>query len=142
MNKIKIDTDILKHIALFESLTGAKVKDCFVDDKNITYIVDEGEAAKAIGKNGINVKKLGNMAKKNIKIIEFSQDINQFIKNIIHPLKVSNIEELEEEGKKIYTLTAIDSKTRGYLIGRAAQNLRGFESLIKRYYPIDELKVV
>ncbi|MDP7115860.1 MAG: NusA-like transcription termination signal-binding factor [Candidatus Woesearchaeota archaeon] len=142
MNKIKLNTDVLKLIVLFESLTHSKVKDCIPEEKLITYIVEENEAGKAIGKNGINVKRLGNMAKKNIRIIEYSSDLKQYTKNVIYPLKVSGIEEEEVEGKKIVTLTPIDSKTRGYLIGRAAENLRGYEALIKRYFEIDELKVV
>tara|TARA_Y100000310_G_C20518494_1_gene732429 strand:+ start:506 stop:934 length:429 start_codon:yes stop_codon:yes gene_type:complete len=142
MSKIKLDTDVLKHIALFESMTGAKVKDCFPEEKMITYVVEEHQAAKAIGKQGANVKKLHHMAKKNIKIIEFSQDIHKFIQNVVHPNKVSNVEEKEEDGKKIILLTAIDHQTRGYLIGRAAETLRNTESMVKRYFEVDEIKVV
>jgi len=92
MSKIKLDTEVLKHISLFESMTGARVKDCYPGDKSITYIVDENQAAKAIGKQGANVKKLNHMAKKTIKIIEFSPDIEKFIQHVVYPNKLANVE--------------------------------------------------
>ena len=142
MNKIKFDLDTLKLISLFEKLTRASVKDCFPEENQITYVVNENEAGKAIGKNGANVKRLGNMSKKNIRIIEFSPDIKQFIQNLVFPSKVSNVEEEEVDGKKIVTITPLDNKNRGHLIGRAAETLRYNENIVKRYFQIDELKVV
>jgi len=39
-------------------------------------------------------------------------------------------------------ITPPDTQTRGYLIGREAVNLRGFEEIVKRYFEIKEIKVV
>ncbi len=141
MNKRVINTDILKHIALFETLTGAKVKDCFPDETAILYIVCENEAGKAIGRNGVNVKRLGSLAKKNVKVVEFSPLLEQFIRNLIYPLEVSAVRQEEEDGKVIVTLQPVDSRTRGYIIGHAAKTLRDFENVVKTYFPVDEIKV-
>jgi len=53
-------------------------------------------------------------------------------------LKVVDIKQEE----KVVVLTAADTKTRGILIGRQAQNLRNFEKIVKKYFDIDEIKVV
>jgi len=53
----------MQYISLFESITGAKVKDCVMDEK-LTFIVHPNEAGRAIGKNGINIKRVANVLKK------------------------------------------------------------------------------
>ena len=137
--KIKYDQDTIKIMNLFERVTRARLKDFFEKDNMNYFIVYKEDIGKAIGKQASNAKKITVMLKKPIKIIAYSEDLKEFIQNTIHPLKISNIE--ENETKKIITLTAIDSKTRGLLIGRNASNLRNYEVIIKRYFDIDELKV-
>ncbi|HEX7468171.1 MAG TPA: NusA-like transcription termination signal-binding factor, partial [Methanobacterium sp.] len=41
---IKFSTNEIRYIALFESMTGAMVKDCLVDDENgkLTFLVKKG----------------------------------------------------------------------------------------------------
>lgn len=49
---IKFTTNEIRYIALFESMTGAMVKDCIVDDDSgrITFLVKKGDMGLAIGK--------------------------------------------------------------------------------------------
>lgn len=135
--KILFNNDIIKLMSLFTYVTDTSVKDCIDSESRIIFIVDENQAGKAIGKKGANVRRLEEKLKKKVKIIEFSQDPVQFIKNIVYPNKVRDIA-CEDN---VYTITAVDSFTRGMLIGRNAVNLREFESIVKRYYEIKELKV-
>jgi N utilization substance protein A len=129
----------MKFISLFESMTHAKLKDCFIQNEKVIFMVQEGDIAKALGKHGINIQKLEKLLNKKIKIIEFSTDILRFVKNVVHPLQVKEIH--EKEG--VIVIIPPDTKTRGYLIGRGAVNLRNTESIVKRYYPgIQEIKVM
>lgn len=139
MVKIKYDINVMKIISIFESATGAQLHDCFIQNEKIIFVVKQGQIGKALGKKGINIKKLENLLKKKIRIIEFNDDALQFVKNAVHPLQIKEIS--EEEG--IITIIPPDSKTRGYLIGRGAANLRNTEAIIKRYFKdIKEIKVV
>lgn len=138
MTRIKFDNELIKIISLFEAITKAKVKDCLVDERSALFIVGEHQISKAIGKKGANVRLLENKLKKKVKIVEFSPNVVTFIKNLIMPLIV---EEIKEEDR-IITLKSQDSKTKGLLIGRNAKNLRNYESIAKRYFEIDEIKVM
>lgn len=134
--RIKFNIDVIKYITLFESLTGAKVKDCIVNEK-IVFIIHENEMGKAIGKQGANIKRVENAFKKKIKLAEFNTDLSQFIQNLIQPLKAKEIN--EEEG--IVTIYGHDTKTKGLLIGRDRHNINSVTNIVKRYFGIKDIKV-
>ena len=136
MAKIKYTSDIIQYISIFESLTGARVKDCILNDF-ILFIVHENEMGKAIGKQGSNIKRVENTLKKKIKLVEFNNDVSQFVQNLIHPVKAKEIK--EEEG--IVTIYGEDTKSKGILIGRDRHNLNSINEVVKRYFKIGEVKV-
>ncbi len=139
MSRIKFDSEIIKIISLFEAVTRSKVKDCIVDPEKILFIVEENEISKAIGKKGANVRLVESKLKRKIKIVEFNSNVVTFIKNLIMPLKVDEIKE-DEQG--LIILKSSDSKVKGLIIGRNAKNLRAYEGVVKRYFPIQEIKVM
>ncbi|HHI04241.1 MAG TPA: hypothetical protein ENL45_01715, partial [Candidatus Woesearchaeota archaeon] len=71
--KIKYDLSLMKFMSFFESLTNTKLKDCFVDkNEMLVFVVEENQIAKAIGKNGVNVKRIKERLNRKIKIVEFN----------------------------------------------------------------------
>ena len=136
-HKIKYDTTLLKLMAFFESTTRAKLHDCFVDHNDLlVFVVEPAQFGLAVGKAGANVKRLENALKRRVKIVEYSTDILQFISSLIQPSKAKDITMADG----IVTITA-EADSRSYLIGRAGKNVRNFESIIQRYFPIKELKI-
>jgi NusA-like KH domain protein len=139
MLKIKYDQALITTIALFGSKTDVNAKDAFEDVNGILYfIVDQGNASKAIGKEGVNVKKLSLMLNKKIKIVEFSNERETFIKRLIFPLKVSEI----TSNGNLVIIKGIDKETNSRIIGRNAVHLRDYENMVRRYFPLDEIKVI
>jgi len=137
--RIKYSIELMKLMPIFEGKTGAKVKDCFYDDfKRLCFVVDKGEIGKAVGKKGSNIRRMENFIKQKFKVVEFNNKLEKFIENLIYPLKAV---EITVEGETV-TIKGPDTKTKGLLIGRNAQNLRNYETIIKRYFPIEEVKVV
>ncbi len=137
MNKIKYDSELMKLITLFESMTGAKVKDCISGEK-LVFIIEENEMGKAIGKSGINIKRMENMLKKKIKLVEFSNDVVQFVKNMIYPVGATEV--AKEDGT--ITIHGKDANTRAMLIGRERQNISYLTDIVKRHFDVREIKVV
>ncbi len=136
--KIKYDMEMMKIIAMFERLTHVSAKDCFEHNEAIYFLVPEGEVRKAVGKSAQNAKKLSAMLQKKIKIIGYSEDLCQFVRNMIKPLQVRDV---TVEGK-IVTITDDDPRTKGLIIGRNAANLRALEQHVRRHFDIEEIKVV
>lgn len=132
------DVELIKIMNLFENVTKARVKDALYMKGLLTFIVFEGDMFKALGKNLENLKKIESMLKRKIKIVEFNNDMVKFITNLLYPYKVDSIT-VEE---KIVTIKDEDTKTKGLIIGAKAQNLRQYESIVKKYFDIEEIKVV
>lgn len=138
MNRIIFDTEHMKIMSLFESITHVNAKDIVSEPERLIVIVPQNQASKAVGRSGVNVKRLENALKRKLKIVDFNSDVLEFTKNLIYPSKAKEV--AEQNGAII--ITSPDLQTRGYLIGRNARQLRTFESIIKRHFPITKLKVV
>ncbi|MFH1211772.1 MAG: NusA-like transcription termination signal-binding factor [Candidatus Woesearchaeota archaeon] len=138
MTRIKIDAEQMQTIALFEKITRARVKDMYEFRERLLFVVEYGDIRKALGKDKFNVEKIEHLLNRKIKIVEFNPELLMFIRNLVAPLKIVNI--VEENG--IVTITGPDAKTKGLMIGARAQNLRMYETIVKKYYPIEEMRVI
>tara|TARA_Y100000034_G_scaffold128526_1_gene183325 strand:+ start:998 stop:1408 length:411 start_codon:yes stop_codon:yes gene_type:complete len=135
--KIVYDSRLMQYISLFESLTKVKVKDSYLKDKGIVFIVERGGLFKAIGKNGANIKKIENMLNKRIKVVEFDESVEKFVINLVKPVEVevSLIDQNVEIKPK-------EARTKGLLIGREGKNLKELKDIISRHYKIDSVKII
>src|SRR3989344_2646876 len=93
--KIKYDISLINIMSLFEQVTHAKLKDCFMDEKlnSLTFVVLPGEMGKALGKKASNVRLLESKLQKKIRVVEFNSDKLQLIQNMVMPLRVEDISE-------------------------------------------------
>ncbi|MBI4453544.1 NusA-like transcription termination signal-binding factor [Candidatus Woesearchaeota archaeon] len=137
--KIKYSMELMGLMNIFQQTTRANLKDCFIDSNSLLiFVVEQNEIGKAIGRNAINIKILEKGFNRKIKILEYNPKLERFIENLIYPLKVMSVTVQEDT----IILEPTDSKTRGYLIGRSASNLRNYEEIVKRYFDnIKEIKV-
>jgi transcription termination/antitermination protein NusA len=137
--KIVFDTEMLKVMGLFENMTHAQLKDCFFDREKLVFLVEPGELGKALGKNKAHVVQLEKSLNKKVKIVEFSTERMDFIRNYLIPLRVVSI---TDDGGDVLTITGPDTKTKGLIIGIKAQNLRNLERIASKYFTIKEIKVI
>lgn len=137
---LTFNTETIRLITLFESITHAPVKDCLVvDDTNTIYfIIEEGKIGVAIGKNGNSVKHAERVIGKTIKLFEFSEDIVSFAKKIIP--QATRIKVRNEDGK-VTIEVHVEKKNRPIVIGRGGRNLRIYKELFKRNQKVDDLVI-
>lgn len=138
--KAKYDLETLQLMTLFEKITRSKLKDCFTNKDKLFFVVQHGELKKALGPKKENVQKLVKATNRNIKIVEFNPDVLEFTKNLMYPLKMEDISMVEDG---VIVIKGTDTKTKGLMIGARAQNLRGYEAMVQKYFDnIKEIKVV
>ena len=140
---IKITCDEMRYIALFESISGASVKDCVIDEEQerAIFIVNPGQVGIAIGKGGRNIHTLERMTGKKHEIIEYSEDPVQFIRNALKPAQVREVRITEKtDGKKMAVVT-INPKDKGVAIGKNGKNAERLRFLAKRYFDIQNVSI-
>jgi NusA-like KH domain protein len=128
------DNDIIRVITAFENITGTEVRDCVCSDV-IYFLVSPGKMALAIGKDGHNIKTAEKMLKKPIKIFEWSEDCEQFIKNLI-----PSVQKIDIDGNKATLL--IETETRGIVIGKKGCNIKVIRNFLERNSNIKDLKIL
>src|SRR3989344_7144350 len=135
----KYNLEVINHINIFENLTKARVKDCFIDDKGrFVFIVNKEDIGKVIGKNAANLRRIQDLLKKRIKIVAFSDDIKDFIKSYVNPVEIEAI----DINDNIVEIKANGANTKGLLIGRDRKNLETLKQVLKKYYGIIDVKVI
>jgi N utilization substance protein A len=137
---VTFNSDTIGLITFFENLTGAKVKDCVIDEETNTvyFLIEEGYIGLAIGKNGTSVRNAEEMLKKKIKLIEFSQDMHKFVKNTIPK---ANDVVIKNEGEKVVVEIKVEKNDKAAVIGRDGKRLNIAREILRRNYKIDELIV-
>jgi len=133
MNRLKLDQEVLGLCSIVERVTHARVIDGFNENEMYYFVVATGEIGKAIGERGINVQRFQQEFGKRVRMIEYNDNVAQFVKNVIYPLKVERIEVKEKE----VILSDSNKKTKSLLIGRESKNLDMINRAVKRFFAVD-----
>jgi N utilization substance protein A len=142
MTEVKLTTEGIRYIALFESLTRAVARDCFIDDENdrVIFVVKKGDMGLAIGKNGNNINRVKRSIGKHIEIVEFSDDVEEFIANALQPVSVKKVQVVTKESKKL-AYVEVTSKDRGMAIGKNGRNIHKAKVLAQRHFRLEDVMI-
>jgi len=141
---IKFTSTEMRYIALFESITGATVRDCIVDEKNnrVIFVVKEGDVGMAIGKGGKNIRLLERMTGKKHEIIEYSESPAQFIKNALKPAKVHEVRITQRPNGRTIAVVTVEPRDKGVAIGKNGRNAERLRFFARRYFQINNVSII
>ena len=141
---IKLTSDELGLISLFQNITGATARDCVIDDKldRVIFIINKGEMGLAIGKNGASINKTQKMMGKDVELVEYSDDPKKFIINALNSKFIMDVRLSEKvDGTKIAEVT-VDHNRKGAIVGRNGKNAEKARLLCRRYFQISNVHIV
>lgn len=142
--KIKLTSEELGLMSLFQSISGATARDCVIDDKidRVIFLVSPGEMGLAIGRNGSSIKNVEKMVGKPVELVEYSEDPLILIRNSLSPSLVGDVRLTEKlDGTKIATVV-VDQRRKGAVVGKAGKNAEKARLLAKRYFQISAVHIV
>ncbi len=140
MDEIKFTEDTLRYISLFETLTRTRVKDCMETEDKLVFVVEPGQANRAVGKGGENVINLKNPTGKNIQVIEYSDDPETFIRNVFYNYNVQSVV-IENRGTIVHATVTVDPKVKGRAIGKNGRNLKIARDIVNRHHNVQSINV-
>ncbi|MGI0131696.1 MAG: NusA-like transcription termination signal-binding factor [Thermoplasmata archaeon] len=140
MTEIAFDTETIGYIRLFEERTGARVKDCLEAEDKLVFVVQPGEIHKAVGPGGALVDRLKGMLKKEIMVVEYSDDPATFVRNVFFaysPISVA----FAPKGPGRHASVTVDPAWKARAIGKAGKNLKIARAILMRHTDVQSVNV-
>jgi len=140
---IKLTTDQMRMMSLFQNVTGATARDCVEDEKQdrVIFVVNTGKMGLAIGKGGIHIKSLQNIVKKNVELVEFDEDPAKFLTNLLNSKLVSEVKINKRPDGSKQAIVLVDPRKKGIVVGREGRNAEKARLLAKRYFDITSVLI-
>jgi transcription termination/antitermination protein NusA len=144
MTEIKLTSDELRLMSLFQSITSATARDCIVDDRmeRVIFVVNKGQMGLAIGKGGSTIKQLQNVVGKKVELVEFSDDPAEFIRNMLNADMVNDVRISDRNDGTKQAVVIVDQHKKGAVVGREGRNAEKARLFAKRYFQISNVLIV
>jgi N utilization substance protein A len=141
--KIKLTSDELRLMSLFQSITSVTARDCVVDDKmdRVIFIVNKGQMGLAIGKGGATIRQLQNVVARKVELVEYSDDASDFVRNILNPQMVNDVKITQRTDGSKQAVVLVDAKRKGVVVGKEGRNAEKARLLAKRYFQISNVLI-
>ncbi len=100
-NDVKISRLISEAARDFGPLNDVAIKRVVEGKTLIVVVCGKGDVAKLMGREGMLARKLSKLTGKNVRIIEESGDVKEFMQNLLQPVPVIGINVLYREGEEV-----------------------------------------
>ena len=140
---IKLTTDQMRMMSLFQNVTGATARDCVEDEKQdrVIFVVNSGKMGLAIGKGGVHIKSLQNIVKRNVELVEFDDDPAKFLSNLLNSKLISEVKINKRTDGSKQAVVMVDPRKKGIVVGREGRNAEKARMLAKRYFDITSVLI-
>lgn len=140
---IKLTTDQMRMMSLFQNVTGATARDYVEDEKQgrAIFVVNAGKMGLAIGKGGTHIKSLQNIVKRNVELVEFDEDPAKFLSNLLNSKLISEVKINKRPDGSKQAIVLVDPRKKGIVVGRDGRNAEKARLLAKRYFDITSVLI-
>lgn len=118
-------------MAIFENMLKAQARDCILDNDSIYYLAEVGAS---LGKKMMLIKRLQERVQKKVRVFEFNDDNERFVKNMIPRAK-----KIEIMGKR--AVVTLDEEDKAMTIGKNGSNIKKIRLLLARNSPIEGVDI-
>ncbi|MBT5201061.1 MAG: NusA-like transcription termination signal-binding factor [Thaumarchaeota archaeon] len=140
---IKLTTDQMRMMSLFQNVTGATARDCIDDEKQdrVIFVVNTGKMGLAIGKGGMHIKSLQNIVKRNVELVEYNEDPAVFLSTLLNSKLISEVKINDRPDGTKQAIVMVDPRKKGIVVGREGRNAEKARLLAKRYFNITNVLI-
>jgi transcription termination/antitermination protein NusA len=143
LTEIKLSSDQLSLMSLFQGMTGATARDCVIDDRRnrVIFVIAQGQMGLAIGKDGASVKKIERTVRRPVEVVEWADDIEGLVRNSLGPKFVQEVRVSERLDGTKGVVVIVDSRKKGAVLGLGGKNAEKVRLLAKRYFDISNVQI-
>ncbi len=131
---IKLTTEHVRFVGIFERLVGVHVRDCLMNEDTVYFLIEPGKMGMAIGRNGVKIKNVCRALGKKVKIFEHADTPEKLVHNLI-----PNTNSIEIHDGVI--TVSIPSSDRSTVIGKGGKNIKMIREFLKRHFNIKNLRL-
>lgn len=117
---------------LYQTIFHDHILDCAENDNYIYFVIEENENPK---ERFEKVKALENLLKKKVRIIRYKENLEYFIKELVP-------EALEIKIENNVAKISVRKYDKPKVVGKNKNNLMIIERFLKRFFNINEVKIV
>tara|TARA_B100000029_G_scaffold320794_1_gene313192 strand:+ start:4818 stop:5282 length:465 start_codon:yes stop_codon:yes gene_type:complete len=141
--EIKLSSEELKLISLFQKITRATARDVITDEKldRLIFVVNEGKMGLAIGKGGANIKNLQNIIKKPVELVEYASEPEAFLKKMLNPKFILDVKFSERLDGSTQAEVTVDAAKKGVVVGKEGRHAEKARLLGRRYFNITKILI-
>lgn len=132
--KVTLDQNTIQSINLFQTLTGSSVVDALTEGDEIYFVIAKGQYGATVGKNGVKIKNAERVFKKFIKVFEYAETPEEFVRSTI-----PGVQEFTMSGKTVNIKIKPAEKARA--IGKGGKNIKILSKFLERLFDVEEFKV-
>ncbi|MDD3622247.1 MAG: NusA-like transcription termination signal-binding factor [Methanofollis sp.] len=123
-----------RYIEELRILTKSVAYDCIIDERfdRVIYVIKPGDMGLAIGKKGENIRKMQKVLGKRIEMVEYAEDREAFIANILRPAEVDEVRTDELTGK--LEIVIRKKSELGIAIGKGGSTVEKARLLVRRFF--------
>ncbi len=140
MPNIRLTEEELRYAALFEKITGIVPLDTIIDPQynRIIFVVDKGFAPLAVGRGGVNIKRLKELIGKDVEVVEKGDTPEELIRNCLYPARVLAVK-ITKLPSGYVAIATVHPDDKAIAIGRQGRNINRAKLLAKRYFDIEKV---
>jgi NusA-like KH domain protein len=135
-----IDMKIMRYINLFRKISGISTRNCFIYNNVIIFAVPKNAVSRAVGKNGANMRKIGEILRKKIKVIEMAEkkdELERFVLDIVSPVGFNKL-----ELKNDCVMISAGRQSKASLIGRGRQREVELKNILSKCFGIKKVRII
>ncbi len=97
----------------FKVLKSAEIIKVVGSENYVVILARKGDASKIIGKNGSVARALSKELGKQVKVVEYSEDMNTFINNLLFPASIETISIVyKKDGNKVLKIVVSSKNSK------------------------------
>lgn len=135
-----LNLQTIRYINLLDETARVKTSKCFTYNNTIIFAVRGDLLSKAIGQQGMNIKRLQDRLGKRVRMIQEAkslEDAGKFVRDIVSPVYFRSIEARDNE----IIITAGGIQSKAALIGRDKKRLEELSQILEDTFGM-KLRVV